>query len=195
MKDPVETDKMDTMCRIAVACGTLFVLGGLPLHAQEGKSPKEKAVAKLAADLPSLIKAADADADGMLDRVEFRTLVPAVRKAGQETLGQLDPTIAEKKAAKSVKKYDKNKDGKLDDGERRTMTETRRLKAIRDFDWDGDGQLGEREKTAMEWAEEGRLDRLFRRVDADKNGKATRDEIAAALATTAGIKVPVRKGQ
>jgi Ca2+-binding EF-hand superfamily protein len=185
---------MDTMGRIAVACG-LFVLGGRPLHAQEGTSPREKAVAKLAADLPALLKAADADNDGALDKVEFRSLAPAVRKAGQETLGQLDPKIAEKKAAKSVKKHDKDKDGKLDHDERKAMTEAARLKAIRDFDWDGDGMLNEREKTAMGWAEEGRLDRLFRRIDADGSGKATKDEIAAALGRIAGIKVPVRKGR
>ena len=93
---------------------TIGILATLSLAAKAPQSPQEEALKKVSADLPALIKAADAD---------------------------------------------------------------------------GNGTLSEREKTAMGWAEEGKLDGLFLKADADKNGEATKDEIAAALAAITGIKV------
>ncbi len=170
-----------TMLALAIICGTL--------SAQDASSPQEAALKKITADLASLIKAADADGNGTLNKVEFRAFAPAARKAGEAALNAADPSIGQKKTAKDVKKYDVNADGKLDDTEKKAMDEALRLKDIKDFDWDGDGKLGEREKTAMGWAEEGKLDGLFRKVDTDVNGEAAQTEIAAGLPSITGIKV------
>ena len=168
---------------------TIGILAALSLAAKAPQSPQEEALKKVGADLPSLIKAADADGNGTLNKAEFRAFAAAARKAGEAALNAIDPAAAQKKAAKDLKKYDANADGKLDDAEKKAMEEALRLKAIKAFDWDGDGTLSEREKTAMGWAEEGKLDGLFLKADADKNGEATKDEIAAALASITGIKV------
>ena len=170
-----------TLLALTMACGTL--------SAQDASSPKEAALKRVTADLASLVKAADADGNGMLGKVEFRAFAPAARKAGEAALNAADPSIAQKKSAKDTKKYDVNADGKLDDAEKKAMDEALRLKGIKDFDWDGDGQLSEREKTAMGWAGEGKLDGLFRKVDTDVNGEVTQAEIAAGLSTITGIKV------
>lgn len=168
---------------------TIGILAALSLAAKAPQSPQEEALKKVAADLPSLIKAADTDGNGTLNKAEFRAFVTAARKAGEAAVNAAEPSAAQKKAAKDLKKYDTNADGKLDDAEKKAMDEALRLKAIKAFDWDGDGTLNEREKTAMGWAEEGKLDGLFLKADADKNGEAAKDEIAAALAAITGIKV------
>ena len=169
--------------------GILAAFGWLSLGAQDAKSPQEEALRKLAASLPSLIKAADTDGNGTLNKVEFRAFAPAARKAGEAALNAIDPSIAQKKAAKELKKYDTNVNGKIDDTEKKAMDEALRLKGIKNFDWDGDGKLNEHEKTAMGWAEEGKLDGLFLKTDTDMNGEAGKDEIAAALSIITGIKV------
>jgi Ca2+-binding EF-hand superfamily protein len=153
------------------------------------KSKEEAALAKLAEELPKLLKAADADGTGTLNAVEFRSFAPALRSAGEAILAGLDPAAAEKRAAKDVKKYDKNADGKLDDEEKKVQAEERRLKEIKDFDWDRDGKLDEKEKSAMGWAAEGRLLYEFRKVDADASGEATAAELGAAVSRLTDIKV------
>ena len=172
-----------------VTLATLVVFGSLPLAAQDGKSPQEEALKRVTADLAAMIKAADADGNGTLNKAEFRAFVPAARKAAEAVLNAVDPSIAQKKAAKDLKKYDANADGKLDDAEKKAMDEAARLKEIKAFDWDGDGKLNEKEKTALGWAQEGKLDGLFLKADADANGEATQAEIAAALCAITGIKV------
>ncbi len=167
----------------------------LLLAAQDaGKSREELALARLATELPGLIKAADADGNGTLGAVEFRTFLPALKKAGDAALGAADPAIAEKKAAKDLKKYDANADGKLDDSERATMAEEARLKEIKDFDWDRDGKLDEQEKTAMGWYAERRSLYTFRsKVDLDGSGEASAAELAGAVSPLTGIKVKAPK--
>ena len=155
----------------------------------QDKSPQEAALAKLAADLPALIKAADADGNGTLNAVEFRAFVAAIKKAGDAALEAADPSVAAKKAAKDLKKYDKNTDGKLDDDEKKARAEEERLKDIKDFDWDRDGKLDEKEKQAMGWAAEGKLLYTFRKHDTDMNGEATAAELGAALSSLSGIKI------
>lgn len=159
------------------------------LLAQDARSPQEEALKRLTADLTKLIKAADADGNGTLSAVEFRAFSPAVRKAADALLDELDPAAAKKRADKDLKKYDTNGDGKLDEAEKKALDEAKRLKDIKAFDWDGDGKLNEREKTAMQWAEEGRLDGAFRKLDADANGQLSQEEITAGLASLAGIKI------
>jgi Ca2+-binding EF-hand superfamily protein len=156
---------------------------------EAAKSPQETALAKLAAELPALIKAADADGNGTLNAVEFRAFAPALKKAGDAALSAADPSIAQKQAAKDLKKYDKSANGKLDDEEKKAQAEEARLKSIKDFDWDRDGKLDEKEKQAMGWATEGKLLYGFRKVDADMNGEATAAELEAALSPLSGIKV------
>jgi hypothetical protein len=166
---------------------TLITLMALVQDA--AKSPEETALAKVAAELPALIKAADADGNGTLNAVEFRSFVPALKKAGDAALAAADPSLAPKKAAKDLKKYDKNADAKLDDEEKKAMAEDARLKEIKDFDWDRDGKLDEKEKQAMGWAAEGKLLYAFRKADTDMNGEATAAELGAAVASLTGIKV------
>jgi Ca2+-binding EF-hand superfamily protein len=175
--------------------GGLLAVASSPAFAQDGASPPEAALAKLVGDLAKFLKAADADGNGTLNPVEFRAFVPAVRKAGEAILGELDPAIAQKKAAKDLKKYDKNADGALDDEEKKAMAEDRRLKEIKDFDWDGDGKLSEREQTAMQWAAEGRSLGSFRKIDTDANGELTAEELTAAISAVSGIKVKKPKPQ
>lgn len=161
----------------------------LAVTAQEAaKSPQDGALAKLGAALPALIKAADADGNGTLSAVEFRAFAPALKKAGDAALNELDPSIAQKKEARDLKKYDKNGDAKLDDDEKKAMAEEARLKEIKDFDWDRDGKLDEKEKSAMGWAAEGKLLYTFRKVDGDANGEATAAELGLAVSSLTGIK-------
>jgi len=166
-----------------------LVTAFLAFAAQDAKSPPEEALKKLAGDLSRHVKAADADGNGTLNPAEFRSFEDAARKAGEVILNELDPTIAQKKAEKALKKYDKNADARLDDDEKKVQAEEKRLKEIKDFDWDGDGKLGEKEQTAMQWAAEGRSLGLFRKIDADANGQLSESELAAALSEITGIKV------
>lgn len=174
---------------VALLAGSAGIAG-----AQDAAKPKEEvALGRLAAELPRLIKAADADGNGSLNAVEFRSFAPALKNAGNAVMGGIDPTIAEKKAAKDLKKYDKNADGKLDDDEKKAMQEEARLKEIKDFDWDRDGKLDEKEKSAMGWAAEGKLLYAFRKVDTDANGEASAAELGLAVSSLTGIKVKAPK--
>ncbi|MBI3857301.1 MAG: EF-hand domain-containing protein [Planctomycetes bacterium] len=163
------------------------------LAAQDGKSPQEEALKRISTDLARQIKAADADGNGTLSLAEFRVFAPALQKAAEAILNEIDPTIAQKKAAKNLKKYDASADGKLDESEKKAMDEALRLKSIKEFDWDGDGKLDEREKQAQQWATEGRQAGAFRAVDTDANGQLTQEEISAALPLLTGIKVKKAK--
>src|SRR5688572_4260834 len=128
-----------------VVWGMVFGLGGLTLAAQEAKPPQEEALKRLSADLARQIKAADADGNGTLSLAEFRVFLPALQKAGESTLNEIDPSIARKKEAKNLKKYDASADGTLDDAEKKAMDEALFKKSIKDFDWDDDGKLDEKE--------------------------------------------------
>src|SRR5687768_18485751 len=116
------------------------MLATLLLAAAQG-SVEEAALKRLASELPALVKAADADANGALNPAEFRTFAEALEKAGKAALKELDPSIAKKKEEKDLKKYDANADGALDDAEKKAMAEAKRLKDIKDFDWDEGGKL------------------------------------------------------
>ena len=156
-------------------------------------SPSETALQKLTAKVPELIKAADKDADGALNAVEFRAFAVAAENAGKALLAELDPSIAKKKAEKDLEKHDANRDGALDAAEKAAMAEAKRLKDIKDFDWDEDGKLDEREKQAMAWAAEGKSLALFRSVDANADGREAADEAVADLATIADLKIKKAK--
>ncbi len=154
------------------------------------KSPKEVAFDKVMADLPALLKAADGDGNGTLNAVEFRAFAPAIKKAGDAARDAAEPSRIEKRAAKELKKYDKNADGALDEEEKKAIAEDARLKEIKDFDWDRDGKLDEQEKTAMGWYAERRSLYTFRsKVDLDASGEASAAELAAAVSSLTGIKV------
>jgi Ca2+-binding EF-hand superfamily protein len=159
----------------------------------QDKSPQEEALKRLAADVGKQLKAADADGNGTLSLAEFRVFAPAFQKVADATLNEIDPSIAQKKEAKTIKKYDVSADGKLDDTEKKAMDEALQKKSIKDFDWDGDGKLDEKEKQAQQWAAEGRQAGVFRKADADGNGQLTADEITAALSALTGIKVKKAK--
>jgi len=165
-----------------------MVIAGL-LFVALSQDPDAEALKRLTADLAARVKSADADGNGTLDAKEFRRFRPALKEAADRILGELDPSIARKKAEKDLKRFDANRDGALDATETKARAEAERLKDIEDFDWDGDGVLNEREKTAMGWAEEGKLDKRFRRADADGNGALTLEEARSALPDLAGIKV------
>lgn len=174
----------------ALIWGLMVALAG---PAQEGKSPQEEALRRLAADVPKYLKAADADGNGTLSLAEFRVFAPALQKAAETMLNEIDPSLAQKKEAKNLKKYDASADGKLDEAEKKAMDEALAKKAIKEFDWDGDGKLDEREKQAQQWAAEGRQTAAFRKADTDGNGQLSAEEISAALAALSGIKVKKAK--
>lgn len=173
----------------AITWGLAILLIGAGTVAAQDPSVEEQALKKLTADLSQSIKAADTDGNGALNAAEFKAFARAIKKSGEQVLNQLDPTIATKKAAKELKKYDVNADGKLDDAEKKKLSDDAQLKAIKDFDWDRNGLLSEREKTAMQWAEEGDLDYRFTKVDTSADGAASSEELTAALSSLTGIKV------
>lgn len=173
--------------------GMILGFAALETAAQETKSPQEEALRRLTAGLAGHVKAADSDGNGTLNLAEFRTFAPAIQKTGDAALNEIDPSIAQKKAAKNLKKYDVSADGKLDEAEKKAMDEALRKKEIKDFDWDGDGKLDERERQAMQWAAEGRQAGLFRKVDTDANGELAPEELTVALSTLTGIKVKKAK--
>lgn len=176
----------------SIVWGVVFGVGALAA-AQDGQSPQEEALKKIAAEIPKHLKAADADGNGTLSLAEFRVFAPALQKAAETLLSELDPTIAQKKQAKNLKKYDASGDGKLDEAEKKAMDEALFKKSIKEFDWDGDGKLDDKEKQAQQWAAEGRQAGAFRKADTDGNGQLTADEISAALSALVGIKAKKAK--
>jgi Ca2+-binding EF-hand superfamily protein len=174
---------------MATTMRTILTAGALLAAVSPALAAQDEALKRLSGELPALLKAADADADGALSVAEFRGFEAALKKSADAIVNEIDPSIAKKKADKDLKKYDANTDGKLDDQEIKAQAEAKRLKDIKDFDWDGDGKLSEREETAMKWAAEGKSAGTFRKADANADGKLGADEISGALAALAGIKV------
>jgi hypothetical protein len=174
----------------SIIWGVMFGLAGL---SQDGKSPQEEALQRLAAEPSEAPQGGRCRRQRHAQLAEFRVFMPAFQKAADALLNEIDPTIAKKKAAKSLKKYDVSADGKLDEAEKKAMDEALAKKAIKEFDWDGDGKLDEKEKQAQQWAAEGRQAGAFRKADADGNGQLTADEITAALPRSTGIKVKKAK--
>ncbi len=102
------------------------------------------------------------------------------------------PKTQEQRDAEIIKRYDTNKDGKLDEAEiaavkeqmfmegqekkeqRRERIQARLENSIKEFDQNGDGKLDEAEKTAREAALRARAEkmpRVMKRLDTDKDGK------------------------
>lgn len=119
-------------------------------------------------------------------------VLPSVRAA------EADPTAA--RDAEIIKRYDTNKDGKLDETEvaavkeqmlmanqekreaRLDRVKERQGEWIKEFDKDGDGKLNDEEKKAMEAAVRSRMEknpRMMERLDTDKDGKLSDAEWAA----------------
>jgi Ca2+-binding EF-hand superfamily protein len=59
-----------------------------------------------------------------------------------------DEKAPEKKSSKTLEKYDKNKNGKLDEDELAQLQKDRRAEAIKKYDKNGDGVLDDAEKEA-----------------------------------------------
>ena len=97
---------------------------------------------------------------------------------------------------KLLKQYDKNEDGKLDDEERKAMRKAwgkkwkhrkgEWNKIRKQYDKDGDGKLNHDERNALrkamaeKWRKHGKFDlagRLMARMDEDKDGKISADEV------------------
>ena len=90
-----------------------------------------------------------------------------------------------------LKKFDKDKDGKLSEDERKAAREAlggggrggeeaRRAEILARFDKDKDGKLSEDERKAAREAMETRRKAMLEKFDANKNGKLDPDEIKAA---------------
>jgi hypothetical protein len=82
-----------------------------------------------------------------------------------------------------MQKYDLNKDGKLDDGEKQAMRADfkaklaeRRAEMIAKFDTNKDGKLDDGEKAAMRDA---RASEVFQKLDANGDGVISLDEFKA----------------
>jgi Ca2+-binding EF-hand superfamily protein len=85
-----------------------------------------------------------------------------------------------------LQKYDLNKDGKLDDGEKTAMRADfkakfaeKRAEMIARFDTNKDGKLDDGEKTAMRDA---RASEVFQKLDANGDGQLSLDEFKAGKA-------------
>ena len=59
-----------------------------------------------------------------------------------------DDKKPEKKTSKTLEKYDKNKNGKLDDDELAQLHKDNRAEAMKRYDKNGDGKLDDSEKAA-----------------------------------------------
>jgi Ca2+-binding EF-hand superfamily protein len=88
------------------------------------------------------------------------------------------------KRAEMLQKYDVNKDGKLDDTERkaafeamRAEHEAERAAKLKQFDKNADGKLDDAERTAMHDAQ---VVEHFNQLDTDKNGSISLSEFKAA---------------
>ena len=102
--------------------------------------------------------------------------------------------------AEIIKRYDTNKDGKLDEAEvaavkeqtlmagqekraeRRDRVQERAGERIKEFDTNGDGKLDEAEKAAMETTVRARMEKrplVMKRLDTDGDGKLSDAEWAA----------------
>ena len=102
--------------------------------------------------------------------------------------------------AEIIKRYDTNKDGKLDESEiaavkeqtlmagqekraeRRERVQERAGERIKEFDTNGDGKLDDAEKAAMETTVRARMEKrplVMKRLDTDADGKLSDAEWAA----------------
>lgn len=96
----------------------------------------------------------------------------------------------------ALEQFDANKDGKLDETERKAAHEAmkaRREEArkarLAEFDANGDGELDEAEKKAMHEAMKAKRDALVEKYDSDGDGKLSREEVKAAR--DAGEELPM----
>ncbi|HSI07529.1 MAG: EF-hand domain-containing protein [Rariglobus sp.] len=129
-------------------------------------------------------------------------LFPALLAATQFVL----PAVAENEPvsehdAAIIKRYDTNKDGKLDEaeiaavkeqmlmadqekrGEKIEKVKERQAEWLKEFDKDGDGKLNDAEKKTMETTLRARMEkrpRLLKQFDSDNDGKLSDIEWATA---------------
>lgn len=85
-----------------------------------------------------------------------------------------------------LEKFDANKDGKLDESERKAAGEAMKAKReemIAKFDKDGDGELNAEERKA---AGEARKAMMLEKFDADQDGELSKEERAAAMKEMGG---------
>ncbi len=122
-------------------------------------------------------------------------------------------TVSERDAA-LIKRYDTNKDGKLDEAEVAAVKEQmfmadqekreekiervkeRQAELHKEFDQNADGKLDDTEKKAMETALRARLEkrpRLLKQFDADGDGKLSDTEWAAAREKVIGRLVEAKE--
>jgi len=98
-------------------------------------------------------------------------------------------------SAKTIKKYDKNGDGKLSEEEAKAMAEEKKEIAekrheekLKNYDTDGNGKLSDEEKIAMHKTEDAKKQQILEKYDANKNGNLEGNELKAA--SDAGEKIP-----
>lgn len=98
-----------------------------------------------------------------------------------------------------LKEFDKDGDGKLNEGEStaareamRAKREEMRKKMLAEFDGNNDGKLDETERKTMREKMEAKRKELVEKYDADKDGKLGPDEIKAAR--DAGEEIPMGPG-
>lgn len=95
-----------------------------------------------------------------------------------------------------LEQFDADKDGKLDEDERKAAREAMqakreeaRKKMLEEFDANDDGKLDENERKAMHAAMKAKREALVEKYDSDGDGKLSREEIKAAR--DAGEEVPM----
>lgn len=151
---------------------------------------------RVAAKVPELVKAADADGNGEFTQEEFNALLQSSRQARAEIMKAVRAELGlperekrpederrRKKAAEAggdeqdkaahdefVKKYDKDGDGKLSDEERQ--------------------QARDEKKKAAEDERKARSAEAFAKADANGDGKVTADEATQFLTTAPKRKRP-----
>ena len=177
-----------------VMTGAIVLGVALSASAQDAKSKKPvdekdakcKAMVKekWSAQVPDLVKAADADKDGNLSEPEFGALSESAKKAKKDLeeacMKECGVEKKEKAAAEGNAKEGKpaKTAAKTPDPDKAA----KKAEEIKKYDKNGDGKLDAEEKKAMKEAEEKeKLAAAFKKADANGDGKVSVDEAIADL--------------
>jgi Ca2+-binding EF-hand superfamily protein len=141
--------------KLTIALSLATLVGGSALAFANHHTPEPGCEAKHQAHRQKKLERFDTDKDGKLSDAERA----AMRAAWKQRFGEMK------------QRYDVDKDGSLSETERAAMRKEHAQRVLGKLDQNGDGQL------SVDEAKCSRLSRAFERLDADKSGTLSLDEI------------------